>query len=302
MGLWKTFVGFLDKLKRDSVDAYASQAAFFIVLSAIPFLMLVLSAIKYIPVTEAVFARIIEEYVPGSMQNFVIGILNEINSKSPALMSVTAIVSVWLSARGMQSLAAGLNSVYETEENRPWILLRLRAVFHTVLLLAALIILMLLVVFGNQLEAFLIARIPFLGEIMEMFVQKRLMITSILLVVVFDIFFVALPNRKASFLSQLPGAVLSMVVWIGFSYVFAIYMEVVDTVSIYGSLTTIILIMMWLYFCMFILLACGAVNVYFNSFFRKMRIKMQQRKTAKRERKLAEKVAKEESKEESKRT
>lgn len=296
MGLWKTFVGFLDKLKRDSVDAYASQTAFFIVLSAIPFLMLVLSAIKYIPVTEAVFARIIEEYVPGSMQTFVINILNEINSKSPALMSVTAVVSVWLSARGMQSLAAGLNSVYETEENRLWIFLRLRAVLHTILLLAAIIVLMLLVVFGNQLEAFLITRFPFIGEIMEMFVSRRLIITSVLLVIVFDIFFVALPNRKASFLSQLPGAVLSAVVWIGFSYAFSIYMNVVDTVSIYGSLTTIVLIMMWLYFCMFILLACGAVNVYFNSFFRKARARIRERKAARRAQKLAEKGAKMKSK------
>ncbi len=292
MRVWKLIMGFLDKLKRDSVDAYAAQSAFFTTLSVIPFLMLLLSVIKYIPVTEAVFQKILEEFIPISMKSFATGILNEINSRSPALISITAVVSVWLSARGIQSLTAGLNTVYETEENRPWILLRFRAIFHTVLLVVAIMILMLLVVFGNRLESFLVARWPFMGHIMEIFVSNRMIIASILLVFVFDIFFVALPNRKATVLSQLPGAVLCTVVWIGFSFVFSIYINVSDTVSIYGSLTTIVLIMMWLYFCMFILLACGAVNVYFNSFFRKIRIKIQQRKAAKREEKLAEKAAK----------
>lgn len=289
MRLWNTIMGFLNKLKKDSVDAYACQAAFFIILSVIPFLMLVLSAIKYIPVTEAVFERIIEEFIPGSMQAFVSGILNEINSKSPALMSVTAVVSVWLSARGLQSLTAGLNSVYEIQENRPWIVLRLRAAFHTILMLAALIVLMLLVVFGNRLEAVLAARIPFLGRIMEMFVSKRIIITSILLIVVFDIFFVALPNRKATFLSQLPGAVVGAVVWIGFSFAFSIYVDISDTVSMYGSLTTIVLIMMWLYFLMYILLACGAINLYFNEFFRKTRERIRAKRILKKQLRLEEK-------------
>lgn len=157
------------------------------------------------------------------------------------------------------------------------------------MLLAALIVLMLLVVFGNRLEEVLAARIPFLGHIMEMFVSKRMIITSVLLIVVFDIFFVALPNRKATFLSQLPGAIVGAVVWIGFSFVFSIYVDISDTVSMYGSLTTIVLIMMWLYFLMYILLVCGAINLYFNEFFRKTRERIRAKRILKKQLRLEEK-------------
>ena len=69
------------------------------------------------------------------------------------------------------------------------------------------------------------------------------------------------PNRKASFKSQLPGAILSAVSWYVFSFGLSIYVEYFNGFSTYGSLATIVLVMLWLYFCMYILLLGGEVNM-----------------------------------------
>ena len=45
----KIMIGFMDRLKEDHVGAFAAQAAYFILLSFIPFLMLLITLIQYIP-------------------------------------------------------------------------------------------------------------------------------------------------------------------------------------------------------------------------------------------------------------
>ncbi len=81
------------------------------------------------------------------------------------------------------------------------------------------------------------------------------------------------PNRKASFKSQLPGAILSAVSWYVFSFGLSIYVEYFNGFSTYGSLATIVLVMLWLYFCMYIPLLCAETNVVFSDLFHKWRAK-----------------------------
>ncbi len=292
MPFLRTVFGFLDKLRKDRVDAYAAQSAFFTILSAVPFLMLLLSAVKYIPITQSVLEKGMNEYVPENLRPFAIGIVQEIYSKSPALISITAVVAIWISAKGVQALTAGLNSVYDIEETRPWIILRLHAAFSTLLMVASIVILMLLVVFGNRLEAFFQDKAPLIAQFMEIFISNRMLIIFLILLVVFDIFYTALPNRKATFLGQLPGALLCSLSWMLFSYAFSIYVNYFNGLSMYGSLTTLVLIMMWLYFCMYFILVCGAINVYFNSIFRRIRVWMRNRRREKREKRLEAKARK----------
>lgn len=48
---------FLDKCKRDKINAYSAQSAFFIILSVIPFLMVISSLLQYTSVTEGMLLR-----------------------------------------------------------------------------------------------------------------------------------------------------------------------------------------------------------------------------------------------------
>ena len=282
MSAVKMVMGFINKIKNDKVGAFAAQTAFFTILSAVPFLMLLLSAVQFIPVTQSVLEEGITNYIPQGLQPIVVSIVQEIYSRSPALVSITAVVTIWISAKGIHALTDGMNSVYEIEESRPWILLGLRAAFSTLLFLAAIVILMLLVVFGTRLEAFLYENAPLLGQVLDIFMSNRVLIVLTLLTLVFDIFYVALPNRRATLVSQLPGALLCAVSWMLFSFAFSIYVNYFNGLSMYCSLTTLVLIMMWLYFCMYFMLVCGAINFYFNFLFRKLRIRMRERRREKK--------------------
>ena len=60
---------------------------------------------------------------------------------------------------------------------------------------------------------------------------------------------------------QLPGAVFTACGWLLISLVFSMYLDIFTGFStMYGSLTMIILIMLWLYMCMYVILLGGEVN------------------------------------------
>ena len=90
------------------------------------------------------------------------------------------------------------------------------------------------------------------------------------LFLVFLILYKMLPNRKATLKSQVPGAVLIAAGWSLFSYFFSLYFELFPGFSnMYGSLTALIMVMLWLYICMNLLLYGAEINSYFEKELRK---------------------------------
>ena len=82
----------------------------------------------------------------------------------------------------------------------------------------------------------------------------------ILFMVFFAVLYMMLPNRKTTFVDQLPGALFSAVAWYLFSFGFSIYIEYTRAYTMYGSLTTLMLFMFWLYFVMYIVLIGVEIN------------------------------------------
>lgn len=279
----KSIWGFLGKLRRDHVDAFAAQTAYFTMLSFIPFLILLISLVQYIPDSKAYFIKAIELSMPDYLKSILLGIINEMYSKSFALVSLTAVVALWTSAKGIQYLTDGLNSVYEIEETRSWFRLRFRAAINTVFMVLAIVGLLIIMIFGDWLQSNLAKEIPFVNQITQEILSNRVMILMLLLIFVFDIFYTILPNRRATLLGQLPGAVFCSVCWIVFSWLISIYVNKFNGFSIYGSLTVLVLIMFWLYFCMYFIMVGGAINFYFNALFRRLRQKLRAWRRERRE-------------------
>ncbi|HIU47977.1 MAG TPA: YihY/virulence factor BrkB family protein, partial [Candidatus Avimonoglobus intestinipullorum] len=69
-------------------------------------------------------------------------------------------------------------------------------------------------------------------------------------------------GKKMPYKRHLPGAVFTTAGWMVFSFLFSIYIENFANYSyIYGSLTAIVLMMLWLYSCMIILLFGAELNM-----------------------------------------
>ena len=253
---------FLSKCQKDKINAYCAQIAFFIILSIIPFLMVFSSLLQYTSITEDVIVEIIEKVMPQYVAPFLITLVQEIYSRSVGIISITAIVAVWSAAKGIQYMADGLNSVHELKETRNWFVLRFWAVIYTMVFLIAIVFTLIVLVFGNSLRHLAVGYVPLLGHLVALVGKLRGVIMLLLLILFFDVIFTALPNKKLTFKSQLPGATGCAIAWYIFSFGLSVYVDYFNGFSMYGSLTTVALIMLWLYFCMYIMMVAVEFNVF----------------------------------------
>ena len=261
--------GFLKAMNEDHVGAYAAQSAYFIMLSFIPFIILLLTLIQYTTLTRADIYGAAQVIFPDSMNGFVIDIINEVYSKTAVTISLSAITAAWSAGKGFLALMRGMNSVYDVEEQRNYIILRFRSAIYTIVFVISIILSLVVLVFGNSIHQAAVVHLPFLAVITGMILQLKDVVAIAFFTLVFMLLYKFVPNRKARLLSQAPGAVFSSVCWYLFSIGFSLYVTYTPGLNnMYGSLTTIILVMLWLYFCMYIILLGAEINSYFEEQFR----------------------------------
>lgn len=262
---------FLSKLKRDNVGAYAAQATLFIIMSVLPFLLVLSSLIRYTPITESMILNGIHKFMPGSISPLFVSVIDETYKNSAKLLVPAIIIAIYSSAKAVQSLRYGLNIIYDIPETRNWFVLRFRAMLDTLLLILVMIVLLLLLVFGRKIQGLLVQHAPIVSKVTEMILKMRMVVIFIMLIAVFCFIYKFLPNRKATFRSQLVGAVGCAAAWYVFTFGLSIYVNFFQGFSLYGSLTTLLLIMFWLSICMYIFMVCGEVNSRFEVLWRQIK-------------------------------
>ncbi|MDO4679480.1 MAG: YihY/virulence factor BrkB family protein, partial [Eubacteriales bacterium] len=261
--------GFMDRISSDHVSAYAAQAAYFLILSFIPFVLFLTTFIRYTPLTYNLVRDAIIGFVPNNLQSFLLGILGDVYMRSSAIAPITAIIALWSAGRGMQSITNGLNTIYHVKETRNWLMTRIYSVVYTMLFVISLIVSLTLLVLGTRIQAAIAKHFPIIGDILGRLIGARTLLVFAVLFLVFLFLYKVLPNRKATFKSQIPGALITAVAWSVFSYGFSIYFELVPNFSnMYGNLTAIIMVMLWLYVCMNLVLYGAETNAYFEKQFR----------------------------------
>lgn len=252
---------FIKNISEDNIGMYSAQASFFIIISAVPFIMLLLALAGFIvPLSHESIQNLISSYIPEKVAPLMNTVLSEIltNSSNISIISVTAITTLWLSSGGFMALHAGINKVFATEKRHNYIYRRAVSILYTLCFLGTLLFSLFLFVTGHHIISIINSHFWILSEISMYIWRLRIVIFILLMSLIFSLFYTALPHKKMKFSRQLPGAVFASVGWCVFSYAYSIYIDYFSNYSyVYGSLTAVVFLMLWLYFCMWIFL-CGA--------------------------------------------
>lgn len=253
---------FTRQVSKDNISAHAAAAAFFLFLSMIPLLMLLCAMIPYTPITEAMLMQFAVNLVPPAADSLMVYLIGEVYDRSGSVLSLTAVVTVWIAAKGMLALMRGLDAVNESYGHRNYFLLRFKASLYTFMLLLILLGTIGVLLFGKMLMAALLRRAPELAAILTCLIHFRFLLAWLLLSLAFALLYTYIPQVRYSFHTQLPGAVCAAVAWSGFSWGFSLYISCFQGLHMYGRLTTIIIVLLWLYFGMYLLLVGAKINFY----------------------------------------
>lgn len=252
------------KLSGDSITSYAAQSCFYILLSFFPFLILLMNLIRYLTLTPDTIIEIISAVTPNQIEPFLESVINDIyENSSIAIISVTTIVMIWSAGKGFMAIIQGLNVIYEGHYKRNWFISRLFSTVYTIIFLFSIIASLLLLVFGNKLVSFISLFLPGIAKILTGILNNKLLLFPFSLLIIFVILYKYIPDRKSTFLNELPGAIFSSVGWFAFSYIYSLYVNYSTNFSnMYGSLSTLVFALIWLYTCFIILFLGAEINVF----------------------------------------
>ncbi len=252
------------QMKKQNIGAHAASIAFFFFLSIVPMLMVLCMMIPYTPLTEENLVKLVADIIPDKVEPLVESLIHEVFDKSAGSLSIAVIATLWSAAKGVMALMHGLNAVNGVEEKRNYFVVRGIACLYTVVMLVVVILSLFLNVFGNQLVNLALHRIPQLQRLAAFIMHFRFMLVWAVLTMLFAAIYAYVPDDKLKFKEQIPGATFAAVVWSVFSWGFSIYVDYSNSYGIYGSLAIIIIILLWMYFCMYIIM----IGAYMNRYFR----------------------------------
>ncbi len=261
--------------KELEVSAHAAAASFYLFLSIIPLIALVLTIIPYTPLKQEQIIEFFSYILPTNLDYFVQSVTLQVyEDKGPFFLLLSAIFLVWSAGKGMQAITRGLNAVNGVKnEKRNFIMLRVEACIYTVILVVFL--------FFTVLITFL-ARY-FLTRIMSVFrvdlslyvnlLNNRYLVEWIAFTGFFCILYGWVPYRKSLPHKMWRGALFAGITCSLFSWAFSFYLEHFHGFSIYGSMATIVITMIWTFSIMTIFFAGALLNVYFGEFNEKRKNK-----------------------------
>lgn len=263
--VYKNIKKFFESLNKHHVSEYTAQCAYYAILSCVPLLILIVTLVQYTGITKEALIQTIQSILPATMSDATFDIVQEVYSKSIGTISISAIFVLWSARKWFYALLKGLHNIYETGKDYNFFHTLLKSIILTIGLVILTILILVLSVFGNSIIEFLQVKFIIPDVIRNIFQVSKIGVYVILFVVVL-LMYRFIPGHKISIKKQIPGAIIATLGWYLISFFFSIYIETFKGFSVmYGSLTTIILGLMWVYFCMYIILLGAELNCFFNN-------------------------------------
>lgn len=191
---------FTDGISDDNISAHAAASAFYMFLSLVPFVALVSTILPLTGLEEDRLFEIVSHYIPAAMQGIITSAVTDIYSAPNAILPISIIITVWLSSRAFSSLIRGVEDVADSPRYSSYLKRSLLACLYTIGIVFIMVMLLLLLVFGDRLSS-----LPILSPFVRIVIKLRLIVVVILLTCVFIAIYHWVPGMRLRLRQLLPG-------------------------------------------------------------------------------------------------
>ena len=146
--IWKKITQGLEILSKDHITESSAQCAYYVILSFIPFIILLLTLIQYTSIDSNQLFDMLSNIIPVNMQDTLLNIVREVYSKSIGTVSISLIFTLISANKGLFALTKELHLIYNYSENnkKSWIYLKLTSIIQTALFIIIIVLSMIFMV------------------------------------------------------------------------------------------------------------------------------------------------------------
>ena len=251
----------------------AAQVAFYFTFALFPLLLFLVSLFGIVLEsaddlrTELFFY--LSQAMPGSASDLVKKTIEEVTENSSGgKLTFGILIALYSASAGIDSIRIALNGVYNLTETRSWWKTKILSIILTLVLAVFITIALGVIFYGGKFLTLILDSINlpipspfFLGVLQALTVLVVLILT-------FALLYNYLPkHKKPSWVWITPGAIAGIVLWLGLSYAFRLYLGYFNTYDkTYGSLGAVIILMLWLLLTALVILIGGSMNAVLQEF------------------------------------
>lgn len=243
---------FLKEIRKETLTTRANAIAFSFFLSLFPSIILLFTLLAYMPIsaeTNLWLTNTIRGVMPGNAGDMMLGIIDDILRKPrTGLLSFSILLTIFFASNGMMAMMKGFEKgKHPAFRQRTPIIKRAIAIQLTFMMFGLMGSSGILVILGNTLIRLADTWLNF------DFITKYLLYIMRWLIVI-TIFYSGMwiiyrfgANIRRRYRAYAPGAVLATIVSMITSLIFSFYVDNFGTYNkVYGSIGTIIVLMLWL--------------------------------------------------------
>ncbi|MEI3606383.1 YihY/virulence factor BrkB family protein [Pseudogracilibacillus sp. SE30717A] len=255
---------FFKRFQQADVTDLSAQLAYFFLLSLFPFLLFLVTLIGYLPIDNHAVIDMLASYLPEQVVEMIDSNLEHIiNTKSGGLLSIGIIGTIWSASNGINAITKSFNRAYAIEKERPFLVARSIAILLTFGMIIVIAVALLLPVFGKIIGEQFFAWFHLSEDFLKSWNMLRWVVSSIIFFIVFFALYLLAPHTKVKARHAVWGTLFATIAWQITSLGFSFYVNKLGNYSAtYGSLGTVIILMIWFYLSGIIINSGGVLNAF----------------------------------------
>ncbi len=260
---------FLLRLQRemayDDAMGMAAQIAFYAMLGLFPFMIFLLSFISTFPLGEKLqplLLTALEDQMPVEAAHYVTNIVMELIPQSnQGLLSFGLLAGLWGASMAIGALITTINRAYNIRPRRNIVVQKILAIGLTLGLSGVWLLAMTIILVGPQATQMVFEWVGIASETNTFWTSLRLPMAFLLNLVALSVLYYVAPEAKQRFRWILPGAFTSTLLWLLASSAFRVFLRNFGHYNkTYGSLATVVILMMWLWISGLLFLLGAEIN------------------------------------------
>ncbi len=249
----------------NAINGMGAELAYFFIVAFFTLSVTLVYASSLIPIIKEGAAEAASTLFPSAITVLFDSIVAQVSMPNKVWpLITTACASFWFSSRAVRSMMISFDTIYNAKQAKKNYQRTYRSMLFTLVFEFLLATIMVFSVLGKTIALQFLTPLDMSQHFMTVWTWLRLVFPVVFMLMTFWFFYFYLTNVKIRFIHALPGALFTTVLWLVITNFFSLYFTRISLFpSLLGSVGSIFLFFVWIFWCSIIVLVGAVLNYQF---------------------------------------
>ena len=245
-----------------NVGIQSAALAFYLLFMLFPFLIFISALLGLLQLDVAAILGALGEILPREVVEIAGVYLRYVRANPSMRLLVFGLAfSIYFPMRATNALMRAVRTAYHLGPPRNAVVHRLKTLLYTVMLILTIVLTLVLMTVGDRLLGYAVIHFRLPAFLAELWGKLRFPAAAVAANFALLFLYALAQDDRQPWRNLLPGTLMALAAWMGLSFLYSLYVEnFADYSVLYGSIGTIIVVLIWLYMSAIVLIMGAELN------------------------------------------